>query len=252
MLFIGSSHVRRLGTFATGRTTPRRYKKLLENSKFLGIGGAKWWTLHNNLDGQELPRGKRHLGNMWEQYQNSMYHPHFVVCLGGGNDTEDLDLFLKHHLATKTSQYDKRLFARSTMTTWYNDLTPEIDQFFEKLQKQVPGCEMKYISIFERPWWGFHARKFAHWLNHYVLGVLGRHYRIKELKVPLLFRYQRRIEHRKMPRDDILPGLLELDDVHLSSWGMRALTTSAMSPLLHKWFAEKCHARMLDVGDTIN
>ena len=149
ILFIGSSHMRRWGNFAQGRITPRQYKSLLRNSEFLGIRGAKWWSLHNNLEGCELPRDKKNQGNMWQTYQDSKFHPHFVVCLGGGNDTEDLDLFFKHHLATKTSQYDKRLFVRTTMTTWYNDLTPEIDQFFAKLQHQIPGCELKYIAIFE-------------------------------------------------------------------------------------------------------
>ncbi len=43
------------------------------------------------------------------------------------------------------------------METWYKDITPHIDTFFDKLQYQVPGCEIQYIAISHQQWWAYHA-----------------------------------------------------------------------------------------------
>ncbi len=82
------------------------------------------------------------------------------------------------------------------------------------------------------------ANKFAKWLNHLVTAKAGAQYNIKDLKLRHLYRYQRRLKAKYHTKEEVLPGLLEHDDTHLSTWGYRVFTMSAFLPLIDKWYSE--------------
>ncbi len=95
VLFIGSSHVSRLKKFVNNRNTPLIIRNLMANTYQMGVGGVKWWSLSQNLRGEELEDKKKHLGNQWDAFHADDFHPHFVTLWIGSNDCDDLDLVTK-------------------------------------------------------------------------------------------------------------------------------------------------------------
>ena len=121
------------------------------------------------------------------------------------------------------------------MNTWFDAITPLIDEFILELNFRIPNCSIKYIPIFPRPWWSPYAHRFAHSLDKYVLLKIGREYRIRALPVRRLFVHYKKVPILKDLRDIVHPGLTEQDDTHLCSWGYQIFVLNVMSPLLHNF-----------------
>ena len=73
------------------------------------------------------------------------------------------------------------------------------------------------------------------WLDHYVLAKIGKSFGIKETPVRKLYKLVNVVRPSTGFVDDMMPGLLKTDDVHLSAWGNHVFVMCAMMPLLHKW-----------------
>ena len=237
VLFIGTSHVERLGQFAKSSYTPMKYTMLLGNAYFMGVGGSKWWNLRQLLNGEELPENKQFLGDQWLEFHSRKFHPHFVTIVAGGNDADDMNSALVTLWESNMSLSDKRIEAGRMMKVWYDALTPTIDEFFNELQEHIPGCVLKYTPIMQRPYWTQRARHFARWLDHYVLAKIGKTYGIKELPVRKLYKLQNLCRPAPTYVDDMMPGMLQNDDVHLSYWGNRVFTMCVYLPIIHRWLS---------------
>ena len=104
------------------------------------------------------------------------------------------------------------------MKEWYTSLITYVHQLLYDIRRAQLLCKIYYIPIFIRPWWLPDTRKLAGWLNHLVLGKVGHSYRVKEVKIRNIFNYRHRLPASQFRCDEIMPGLLETDDVHLSQW----------------------------------
>ena len=80
-----------------------------------------------------------------------------------------------------------------------------------------------------RCWWSTHARRLAHWMDHYIVGVLRKSHKIREIWVgdcfPGPYHFNENVEF----------GMLKCDMVHLNQNGNKALIKVCMTPVLHKW-----------------
>ena len=208
---------------------------MLHHTYYMGLGGAKWWGLKDHLKGIGLPKGKEYLKNQWLPYRLSGFHPHYTVLWIGSNDVDDLDTLTKHVWFTTEDPSQRREKVVNVMNEWFDALTPLIDEFLLELTFRIPGCVIKYIPIFPRPWWSPYAHRFAHSLDKYILLKAGRDYRIRSLPVRRLFSHYKQIPIIKDLRDIVHPGLTEQDDTHLSSWGYQIFVLNMMSPLLHNF-----------------
>ena len=235
VLFIGTSHVERLKTFAKNSNTPPKYNRLLSNSYYMGVGGSKWWNLAKYLNGEDLPENKEYLSDQWLEYHSTKFHPHFVTIVCGGNDADDMNSALLDLWESDISLAEKRVQSGILMKTWYDALTPCINEFFEELMQHIPGCVIRYTPILQRPYWQQRARHFARWLDHYVLAKIGKTFGIKESPVRKLYKLPTLVRPKACFVDDMMPGFLNSDDVHLSTWGNRLFVMCAMMPILHKW-----------------
>ncbi len=158
-----------------------------------------------------------------------------VVC--GGNDANDMNSALLELWDSNKSASEKRIESGTLMKLWYDALTPSIDEFSDELQQHIPGCVIRYTPILQRPHWLQRSRHFPRWLDHYIVVKIGKVYGIKQSPVRKLYVLPKLGKPSATYVDDILPGMLNNDDVHLSVWGNRVFTMCAVMPLMHKWIS---------------
>ena len=239
VLFIGSSHVSRLGAYIKNRHTTKKTRDLMANTRCIGVGGVEWWNVQDHIKGIGLPNNKQHLGNQWLQYRASGFHPHFVTLWLGSNDCDDLDMMTRHAWFSTVDPSARREKVISIMNEWFDNLIPFIHNFLVELNVRIPGCIIKYVPIFPRPWWSAYTHRFASSLDKYLLLCLSQIYRIRQLPVKHIFKYYKRVPIIKDLRDMVQEGLTEADKTHLNQWGYQVFCSSVMSPLLHAWAVAK-------------
>ncbi len=150
--------------------------------------------------------------------------------------TDNLDLVTKKKWFTIKNVSSCKEAIYNIMLTWFEQLTPHIDNFFAELHIRIPGNEIHYIRIFPRPWWSALTRKFADRLDKYILLQLGHICHVKKFKVKELYQYKKKLPKACGITDHIHAGLTEMDQTQLSIWGYRVFCWYTTNPLLYKWF----------------
>ena len=141
--YIGSSHVRHMGKLKLDQTTTEAVASLLTNSHFVGVGGLKWCTCADELNGIFKSSTKaRKYGNQWEKYDGKGVNCHYQIPVLGS-------------------------------------LKPHIDNFYLDLKNHVNDAKLGYVPILPRYWWHKLARQFALDLDFYVCAIMPKKLNIK-------------------------------------------------------------------------
>ena len=111
----------------------------------------------------------------------------------------------------------------NTLMAWYLDLREHMVEIVELITNAFLGVPIYYLNIMPRPWWGKHSRIMASYLDYYMdatfKGIVGR------LDFPDAYVYQKLFMRRSREfRDNILPGFMTYDRVHLNNQGYHILT----------------------------
>ncbi len=76
---------------------PNYHQKFISKSQFVAIGGLKWWTCRDNLNGIGLSDAKKEdYGDQWGQFQQLDIKPAYAVVTMGTNDCENMNCHLEH------------------------------------------------------------------------------------------------------------------------------------------------------------
>ncbi len=235
VLYIGSSHVTRLREYGRDNRTLRRHRDALINSHFLSVPGLKWATVNDQLHGNNLLEKHQHLGSQWASYYSSGFHPHFIAIILGSNDASDADIFMTEYYKLHKKNPNVRRLLQTYMDRWFEELSLEIDNFFNNLLRYIPGADIRYIPILKRESWSNYGATMADWIDHYMSGCIGRTYGIKIMKTPRLYIHRLKIKRRVGKRDVVMPGLLDYYRVHLTCWGYAVLIDNIMTSMVMKW-----------------
>ena len=73
-------------------------------------------------------------------------------------------------------------------------------------------------------------------VDKYIIFGLKKKYRIKDFRPKLLFP-----ENKFNPQGDVMPGMMNTDEIHLNGYGNRALIASILGPITQKWLQKKGH-----------
>ena len=193
----------------------------------MGVGGVKIWELRDQIQGIGLPKHKEHLGNQWGRLLETKFKPEAITSCIGSNDVDDFELHCrKYRRHMLDPWYYDRLVNRD-LQAWYLDLREHIVEIMELIVNAFTGVPILYLSILPRPWWGKHSRTLARYIDNYFLkkfdGMLLR------LDLPDVYVYKREYMTKGYEyRDDVMPGLLDYDRVHLNEKGYHLLTESVL------------------------
>ena len=227
-LYVGASHVNHLKSHVMQCDKTGKTSLAFSNSKFAGVGGTTFAKIQTNLKGINLNENQAHLGDQWSELLKSNFKPAYIVLICGSNDTDKL-----HNKITRQCQaWPHSMFvkyAENMMNSAYRDITDQIDNFMALLHDTFPGARFLYSKILPRSWWGIHARKFARWIDNYIVSRLHRKYKVKEIWARDVFTSPFQID------ECVHFGMLRTDMIHLNENGNKALISAIMKPLLHLW-----------------
>ncbi len=186
-LYIGSSHVSHLATFAKRGSTLPTVKRALGQSHYIGVGGSTWMECQQHIQGKELPKSKKGLGNQWQQYLDLDITPTYIILVMGSND---VDQYQQSISARDGSMHQRSNHWRSNeieQKSAFRRIKPKIVDMLDFVKGQFPDAVILYVNIVPRAWWGLHARQLTRWLNYYILCTLRKQYRVKEIWLRELF-----------------------------------------------------------------
>ncbi len=91
---------------------------LLETSKFVGVGGTKWWLLDTELHGKFSSKWKyKKYGNQWSKFFKPEMVPDAAVLIVGSNDCDDYNNCILQK--RPAGMYDEKF---DEISTWYISL----------------------------------------------------------------------------------------------------------------------------------
>ena len=91
MLLYGASHLTRLETWMGLQRDPEDASRptaldgrALSRARYCAVGGSKFSTIHDRVQGINVPLHQPPKGNQWQKLLDDKYMPSYtVVCLGG-------------------------------------------------------------------------------------------------------------------------------------------------------------------------
>ncbi len=229
VLFFGASHVNHLKSAMSQVDPKAKVKKALKNVRYVGVGGTTWELVEKHVKGEKLTDNQKHLGNQWSELLGSGFEPKYIVLICGSNTVDQF-----HNSITRDiyKSWPHSMFwrhANAELRKAYSKGIRDIDKVLLFFKGHFPASELLYSKILPRCWWSTHARRLARWLDHYIVGVLRKSHRIREIWVrdcfPGPYHFNENVEF----------GMLKRDMVHLNQHGNRALIKGCMTPILHKW-----------------
>ena len=228
-LYIGSSHVTHLATYAKRDSTLPTIKRALNRSHYIGVGGSTWMECLQHIQGKSLPKRKQGLGNQWQNYLDLDITPTYITIVMGSNDVDQF----QQSISARDGSMDQRQNHWETneveQNAAFNRITVKILEFLNFIKDEFPSATLLYVNIVPRAWWGAHARQLARWLNYYILCTLRRRFRVKEIWVHELF--ASKYDFFESP----MFGMLNCDMTHMNMYGYKAFIQATMRPLLHMW-----------------
>ncbi len=232
--FIGSSHVARMRDLPKSKALPNRVKRFLANTKFVGVGGLKYWTAQNELNGVfETEEKLANYGNQWATYKSLDHKAKWAIVILGSNDADDGNGYLSKQCALNTrSEYFKK--APKIVDEWLRELKPHVKDLFETVQKYCPEAALGYIPILPRVWWSSRAKELARRLDHMVTSQLLSEYniRVKKFTTRSLFVEPDTRAVKDKTQDMINPAFLLSDNTHLNVSGYKCLLNNVLCKLM--------------------
>ena len=233
ILFIGSSHIDHMRYLQPIHADfPSLPKWFISSSVFAGVGGLKWWLVDTELYGSfRDPRKAQKYGNQWEQFESNHTTPDAAVFINGSNDTDDFhshDFKLRHDL----SKEDYVMQSAIDMELWLAQLCPVIEKTITNISHDLSRTKLYYIPIIPRSYWNKPARDFGNKLDYYIKKTLSREHNItvNALELPSLFK--NKCTTYKYIYQDVIPGFLQSDNLHLNQWGYEALIRDLTVPIM--------------------
>ena len=234
VLLFGSSHVLHLKSFLRQPKIEDKYLNTTKNFAFVGVGGSTFEMIEKHIHGEELSQYQAYLGSQWPEYKASPHVPTFTAILLGCNEVDQFDRDIK----AKSRKYRNMrklhwLEAKMELNAAFQRIKGHIDSVLSFLLRELPGTTLLYMKILPRFWWSNHARKLARWIDFYILVRVRqrRHIHIREIWLREVFATHYHFE------EQVMPGMIKTDCVHLNPNGNRALIYGMSRPLLHMWRA---------------
>ena len=240
VLFIGDSHATHLKSLNQAQSLPNYHRKFLSVSHYVAIGGLKWWTCKDNLNGIGLSDAKKDdYGDQWGQFLGLNIKPAYAVVTMGTNDCDDMNCHLEH---LKAMNLDPEVLAKSIerdSKDWLDSLFPTICDAFENWRSKLEGVRFGYIPVITRPYWCSEAFTFAKQMDEKIIWDLKFKLglKVKELNTRTLNTYINKWHVPANSKDTVLPGLLDTDSVHLNEKGYIVLVRDLSIPIIDYWMA---------------
>ncbi len=236
MLIIGASHVARLEAFCTKKSTPERFVKPFEESHYISVGGTTWEDCLQHFRGEELSdrQEAKKLGNQWLSFYQTKKKPVFTVIMLGSNSIDRFDREIRD-LELRTNKREN--FWRRALKKYnaaYNRLYPAVYKVVDTIKKQVPYSRLMYLKVIPRAYWHTLSRRLSRRLDCYINMTLRRKFNITEIRVQEVM-----LDKHEIKSEVVLPGMICTDEVHLNSYGNRALSKAITRSIAHKWLNMK-------------
>ena len=238
MLIIGASHVKHLESFVNSKNTPFKYSLPFRKTFFLGVGGTKWETCLHHFQGKKLTTNNKHLGDQWRKFYDTKISPDYTIILLGSNSIDEFDRDIiqlkKRKKEMTTREFWKE--GRSMLDAKLETLKQRINEALYVFKCNATRSEMMYLQILPRNWWHPLSLKLACKVDKYIIFGLKRRYRVKDFRPKLLFP-----DKKFNPQGDIMPGMLNTDEIHLNGYRNRALISCLIGSIVQKWLQKKGH-----------
>ena len=196
LVFIGASQPHHLRETLTNTKLssrlPYKVTDFLSASEFIAVGGLKWWSLIDELQGNFTnPRKWAKYGDQWLNYTATNHKADIAVLFNGSYDVDDLNNCTLSALPNGLYNIDFNLCADAITEKWFLELSPVIHESILHIQHLLPHAKLFYYPIIPREWWHPEARKFANMLDYYITVTLRMKHniRVKMLSNKTLYSY---------------------------------------------------------------
>ncbi len=239
LTFVGDSSMSRLLYFKSDNQVSTRVRRFLDKSYFVAVGGLKYWTASQDLNGWIVDSEKRiKYGNQWGFHDAKHVKSDYYICKAGSNDCDDLNAHLVD-LKSSNCYEDYLMKSKIDIDLWLEALKPHIKNFYYEITCRDKRAYICYLPIMPRFWWLTETRRFMQYLNYYVMHDLGKEIgaKIKSIPCRSLYKIPDRCDTSEQVRDDVMTGFLEYDCVHLNIWGNEVMIHDLSNALVGNWGA---------------
>ena len=183
VLFFGPSHVNHLKSAMNQLAPDTKERKALKNVYYDGVGGTTWALIGKHVKGEKLTEKPKHLGDQWSELLKTGFEPRYIVLICGSNTVDQFNQSITREsfMSLPHSMYWR--YANSELKKAYLKGMRDIDKVLLFLHGHFPNAQLLYSKILPRCWWSTHARRLARWLDHYIVGVLRKTHKIREIWV---------------------------------------------------------------------
>ncbi len=242
--FVGSSHVVHLLDYKHQSNFPARHAHLMSRSHFVGVGGLKWHTAQDELNGIFTSHHKYvKYGNQWYTYDSKHKQADYYITVVGSNDADDFNI-LAISLLPYENEFTYLRNVEDASREWLSELKPHIFHLFNAMRMRSQHAALYYIPIIQRDYWCKQARDFDSDLDHYIFTGLYNEYGIKVKSIPTrsLYNYPAKLDVPCDMYDDVISAFLKEDGLHLNYWGMEVLLNDIAPPVIHNWHTHRSYA----------
>ncbi len=235
---VGSSHMTHLKSEKDFGDMTSHHVRFLENSSFVAVGGLKFHSAGDELNGIFKSHKKwEKYGNQWQAFDHLGINSQYFLVMCGSNDADDYNNMAA--MKRQESHNDHTYLAKveNAAQDWLGELKPHIQNLFMELYNRNNAATIAYIPSLPRHYWCDETRSFASDINHYIIAGLKHDIGIKVKMLPTksLFVYNSPMEIPDGLRNEVISAFLEEDGTHLNSWGMCALVNDIAPRIMHNW-----------------
>ena len=233
LLFIGDSNVSRLGCSIRKKTVSETIVNVLSNTKFVGVGGTKWWLLHKELHG--IFRSKRKLsknGNQWQQFFELDAQVDAIIIVNGSNDCDDFNNCIMFTTPGGADNSNFEDASNAKLEQWFSELKPIIFAQLEHITDLVPDTPIYYLPIIPRCWWNRQTRCLANKMDHYITSVITKTTSIEIKLLPNASLYKCPERTLRNIYQNTMPALFMTDNIHLNNWGIEAVLRDILPTIM--------------------
>ena len=109
----------------------------------------------------------------------------------------------------------------------YMDLREHLVEIFELITDAFAGVPILYLNILPRPWWGRHSRLLASYIDFYISKTFDG--MVMRVDLNDVYCMKKMFMRRSTGfRDNVMPGMLDYDRVHLNHFGYNLLTENVL------------------------
>ncbi len=230
MLVVGDSHITHWSTYSRSTRAIAGDRLKLANSRFVGVGGAKYGNVIKWIQGIDLPRNKKKLGNQWQELLNSGFNPEFIMVSIGSNLVDDADRKAKSLLKCYQHYNTAQAKIKKEMAKLFVEFNQQQRKLVHFIRRWFAHSRLCYMCITPHPWWGHYARELASTLDYYMTRFIERGVKVYPLK-ELYVQKCKTMTRKNGFVNNIIKGLTDTDHVHLNRLGYHIVTRKVMVSL---------------------